>query len=84
MSRVGESVRSVFSGSETICRVGLRRIVVLTGRDNVLGRRTALLRRLLDTGQHTQGGVRIWTESLPDTNASVAALLDELSRDQSV
>jgi hypothetical protein len=84
MSRVGESVRSVFSGSETICRVGLRRIVVLTGRDNALGRRTALLRRLLDAGQHTHGGVRIWTEGLPETNETVASLLDELSRDQAV
>jgi hypothetical protein len=84
MSRVGDSVRSVFSGSETICRVGPRRIVVLTGRDNALGRRTALLRRLLDAGQQTHGGVRIWTESLPGTNVSVAALLDELSRDQAL
>jgi GGDEF domain-containing protein len=84
MSRVGDSVRSVFSGAETICRVGPRRIVVLTGRDNALGRRTALLRRLLDAGQRTHGGIRIWTESLPDTNVSVAALLDELSRDQAL
>ena len=84
MSRVGESVRSVFSGSETICRVGLRRIVVLTARDHGLGRSTALLRRLLFAGQHTYGGVRIWTESLPESNESVASLLDELSRDQAI
>lgn len=82
MSRVGESVRSVFPGSETICRIGPRRLVVLTVRDATLGRRTTLLRRLLDAGLHTHGGVRIWTESLPDSNESVAALLDELSRDQ--
>lgn len=84
MSRVGESVRSVFSGAETISRVGVRRIVVLANRDKWLPRRTALLGRLLDSGTHTHGGVRIWTESLPASNESAAALLDELSRDQSV
>lgn len=84
MSRVGESVRSVFSGAETISRVGVRRIVILASRDKWLPRRTALLGRLLDSGAHTHGGARIWTESLPATNGSAAALLDELSRAQSV
>jgi hypothetical protein len=82
MSRIGESVRSVFSGAETICRIGPRRIVVLAGRNEALSRRTTLLRRLLDVGEVAQGGVRIWVESLPATNESVASLLDELSRDQ--
>jgi hypothetical protein len=82
MSRIGESVRSVFAGSETICRIGPRRIVVLAGRNESLSRRTTLLRRLLDVGEFGHGGVRIWVESLPSTNASVASLLDELSRDQ--
>ncbi len=82
MSRIGESVRSVFSGAETICRIGPRRIVVLAGRNESLSRRTTLLRRLLDVGEVGSGGVRIWVESLPSTNESVASLLDELSRDQ--
>jgi hypothetical protein len=82
MSRIGESVRSVFSGAETICRIGPRRIVVLAGRNQALSRRTTLLRRLLDVGEAAQGGVRIWVEGLPATNDSVASLLDELSRDQ--
>jgi hypothetical protein len=84
MSRIGESVRSVFSGAETICRIGPRRIVVLTARNDGMSRRTTLLRRLLDVGEAGQGGVRIWVESLPSANESVASLLDELSRDQSV
>jgi hypothetical protein len=82
MSRIGESVRSVFSGAETICRIGPRRIVVLAGRNDALSRRTTLLRRLLDVGEIGHGGVRIWVESLPSSNESVASLLDELSRDQ--
>jgi hypothetical protein len=82
MSRIGESVRSVFSGAETICRIGPRRIVALATRNEGLSRRTNLLRRLLDVGDLGQGGVRIWVESLPSANESVASLLDELSRDQ--
>jgi hypothetical protein len=82
MSRIGESVRSVFSGAETICRIGPRRIVVLASRNEGLSRRTALMRRLLDVGEVGHGGVRIWVESLPSSNESVASLLDELSRDQ--
>jgi hypothetical protein len=82
MSRIGESSRSVFGGGETICRIGPRRIVVLASRDESLGRRTALLRSLLEVGERGQGGVRIWTERLPLAPESVASLLDELSRDQ--
>ena len=55
---------------------------MLAGRNESLSRRTTLLRRLLDVGEVGSGGVRIWVESLPSTNESVASLLDELSRDQ--
>lgn len=84
MSRIGDSARSVFGGGETICRIGPRRIVVLASRDTSLGRRTTLLRNLLEVGERGQGGVRIWTESLPLAPDSVASLLDELSRDQAL
>src|SRR4051795_2024956 len=82
MSRIGEAARSVFAGGETICRIGPRRIVVLASRDETLGRRTSLLRSLLDRGERGNGGVRIWTERLPLSAQSVVSLLDELSRDQ--
>ena len=82
MSRIGESARSVFSGGETICRIGPRRIVVLASRNEALGRRTGLLRSLLEIGERGHGGVRIWTESLPLAGEQVSSLLDELSRDQ--
>lgn len=82
MSRFGEAARSVFGGGETICRIGPRRIVILASRDESLGRRTSLLRSLLEVGERGQGGVRIWTERLPLAPDSVSSLLDELSRDQ--
>jgi hypothetical protein len=82
MSRIGESARSVFSGGETICRVGPRRIVVLASRNQSLGRRTSLIRSLLEVGERAQGGIRIWTESLPLAADQASSLLDELSRDQ--
>ena len=82
MSRIGESARSVFSGGETICRIGPRRIVVLTARTESLGRRMTLLRSLLEVGERAHGGIRIWTESLPLAADQAASLLDELSRDQ--
>lgn len=82
MSRIGESVRSVFRGSETICRIGPRRVVVLADRDEHLGRRLGLLRRLLVGAERQYGHVRIWVEGLPEADDSAATLLDELSRDQ--
>jgi hypothetical protein len=82
MSRFGESARSVFSGGETICRIGPRRIVVLTARTETLGRRMSLLRSLLEVGERANGGIRIWTESLPLAADQASSLLDELSRDQ--
>jgi hypothetical protein len=82
MSRIGESARSVFSGGETICRIGPRRIVVLAARNEGLARRTTLLRSLLEIGERGLGGVRIWSESLPLVPEQASSLLDELSRDQ--
>ena len=84
MSRIGESARSVFSGGETICRIGPRRIVVLTARTESLGRRMTLLRSLLEVGERAHGGIRIWTESLPLAADQASSLLDELSRDQAL
>jgi hypothetical protein len=84
MSRIGESARSVFSGGETICRIGPRRIVVLAARNDALTRRTTLLRSLLEVGERAFGGIRIWSESLPLVGEQASSLLDELSRDQAL
>src|SRR4051794_13679762 len=80
MSRIGESARSVFSGGETICRIGPRRIVVLTARTESLGRRMSLMRSLLEVGERAHGGIRVWTESLPLAADQASSLLGELSR----
>ena len=65
MSRIGEAARSVFAGGETICRIGPRRIVVLASRT----RPSAVVRRRCCAASRDRraanGGVRIWTESLP-------------------
>lgn len=77
--RLGEVARTVFSGTETIARLGATRVVVLTPRDR-LGQRIALLYRLL-TGFDLEGiAVRVWIEGLPDNDPAAAQLLDELTR----
>lgn len=75
MSRLGATARTVFSGTETIGRVGVHRVVVVAQRDDRLGQRVALLRRMID--DHT---TRVWIEGLPGSDQAAAALLDELAR----
>jgi hypothetical protein len=80
VSRVGELVRTVFPGTETIGRVGPRKVVVMCERDEQLGPRVAELRQRL-VGLDADGPpARAWLEALPDAEAEAAALLDELSR----
>jgi hypothetical protein len=76
-ARLGESARTVFSGAETIGRVAPGRLVVLAERDDRLGRRVGLLRRLLEGGSlHA----RVWIEGLPPADGAAGRLLDELTR----
>lgn len=77
LTRLGETVRTVFSGTETIGRSGTNRVVVVVDRDARLGRRVALLRKLLGMADHP---TRLWIEGLPSTDAAAASLLDELCR----
>lgn len=75
--RIGEAARTVFTGTETIGRLGTNRVVVLVERDNHLGRRVAIMRTMLDlTELHT----RVWIEGLPSADHGAAYLLDELAR----
>lgn len=78
-TRIGERARTVFSGGETIGRLGPGRVVVLADRDDHLGRRTELLRRLL-VGAEGDARVRVWIEGLPGADAAAGLLLDELVR----
>lgn len=77
MTRAGHATRTVFSDAETVARVRTTRLLVLTVRDDRIGRRVALLGRLVEISGPP---VRIWIEGLPSTDAGAALLLDELAR----
>lgn len=79
LAAVGDMARTVFSGTETIARASSHRLIVLAHRDDRLGQRVALLRRLLGDleGDTTP---RLWIEGLPASDSSCAGLLDELAR----
>jgi len=78
--QVTEAVRSVFSGGETIGRLGLDRAVAVVLRDLNLGGSVALLRNLLDGLDLGSADVRVWIEGLPGSTESAARLLDDLAR----
>jgi GGDEF domain-containing protein len=78
LSELGDTARTVFAGTETIGRLGPDRVVVVATRDERLGQRVALLRRMARTLD--AGGVRVWIEGLPGDDAVAALLLDELAR----
>jgi hypothetical protein len=77
LTQLGELGRTVFPAADTIARVGPRRVVVLTARDDRLARRVSVLRRMLD---NAHPDARLWIEGLPDTHAGAMALLEELAR----
>lgn len=83
MVEVAEALRTVFSGGETLARVGGHRAVALVPRDAALGASVEALRQLL-TDWSVEPGVRrtprVWIESLPTEHQLTAALLDELVR----
>ncbi len=78
--RFAETIRLVFPGRETVCRVGHQRLVVLARRTPGLGVRVANVRGLVAGAGETAVGARVWIEGLPQTNDSAASLLDELAR----
>ena len=80
LSRLGEAARTVFAGAETVAGIGGNRIVVLARRDERLGQRAALLRRMVDTLDLHGHLARVWIEGLPPTDLGAAQLLDELAR----
>jgi GGDEF domain-containing protein len=77
-ARVAETIRSAFAAETSIGRLARHRLAVLTPRDAGLGRRVALLRRLLAYSEPT--GTRLWIEGLPATSEAAAATLAELAR----
>ncbi len=83
MVEVAESLRTVFSGGETLARLGGHRVAALVPREAALGGSVEALRQLLsdwsgDTGERDEP--RVWIESLPTGHEVMAVLLDELAR----
>lgn len=79
LARAGELARTAFARDETVARLGMHRIGILTRRDDRMARRVQLLRTLL-TGAEPAVPVRAWIEGLPGTDAGAGMLLDELAR----
>ena len=75
-----EAVRAVYSGGQTIGRLGLDRAVALVPRTVDLGTSVALLREFLDDLDLGEVDVRVWIEGLPRSAASATLLLDDLAR----
>ena len=80
---VAECLRRVYSGGETLGRLGPHRAVAVVARSASVGEGVAVLRALLaDCGHQTKSTLRsrIWIEPLPGDNDAAGRLLDELTR----
>jgi hypothetical protein len=77
---LSEAMRTVFSGGETIGRLGLHRAVAVVRRDPGLGASVALLTEFLKDLDLGTALPRVWIEGLPANDESAARLLDELAR----
>lgn len=80
LCQVAEAIRAVFSGGQTIGRLGLNRAVALVARTPDLGTSVALLREYLGDLDFGTADVRVWIEGLPASPESATRLLDELAR----
>ncbi len=64
-SRVGEAVRTVYSGDEAIAALGPGWVAALVARHAALGASVSLLRGLLGELRLPCGNPRVWIEGLP-------------------
>jgi len=78
--RVAEAIRAVFSGGETIGRVGNDKAVVVVPRSVDLGTSVKLLREFLIDLDLGSAETRLWIEGLPASPDSAGRLLDDLAR----
>jgi hypothetical protein len=76
---LGDCLRSVFSGGETLASVGPSTVIGLIGRDHWLpGQLKSLRARLADLGDVPE--LRIWTEALPRTLPAAYDLIESTGR----
>jgi GGDEF domain-containing protein len=78
--QVTEAMRAVYSGGQTLGRLGLDRAVAVVTRTVDLGTSVALLREFLGDLDLGSSDPRVWIEGLPSSADSAARLLDELAR----
>ena len=78
--QVTEAIRAVYSGGQTVGRLGLDRAVALVPRTVDLGTSVALLREFLADLDLGDADVRVWIEGLPSSADSASLLLDDLAR----
>jgi hypothetical protein len=78
--QVTEAMRAVYSGGQTLGRLGLDRAVAVVPRSVDLGVSVALLREFLSDLDLGDADIRVWIEGLPSSADSATRLLDELAR----
>jgi GGDEF domain-containing protein len=78
--QVAEALRAVYSGGQTLGRLGLDRAVAVVPRGTDLGLSVSLLREFLDDLDLGQVDLRVWIEGLPTSTDSATLLLDDLAR----
>lgn len=75
-----EALRTVFSGGETIGRLGIDRAVAVVRRTPGFGESVTVLRDYLAELSLGGADARVWIEGLPRSEDAAAMLLDELAR----
>ena len=83
MAEAADGLRSVFSGGETLARVGVHRAVALVRRRGELAGQVEALRVLLMSRSAVgldSGELRAWIEGLPSSHDAASLLLEELAR----
>ncbi len=78
--QVTEAIRAVYSGGQTIGRLGVDRAVAVVARGPALGSSVALLRDFLGDLDLGSADTRVWIEGLPASAESGSRLLDDLAR----
>jgi hypothetical protein len=72
---VGEVLRSVYTGDETIAQLTPRRFAALVGRERTDDTTLDLIGILLDRSRERRGQVRLWVERLPASPDGIAQVL---------
>lgn len=78
--QVTEALRAVYSGGQSLGRLGLDRAVAVVARGADLGLSVALLRELVEELDLGDVELRVWIEGLPASSESATLLVDDLAR----